>query len=190
MQYHWYNTWQSITAKVGKQEWYTDVTISDEFLSLASFHIWYKEQEIIHGCDLSQLEIDKDMLSPKSREYSRQTCMFVPNWLNIQFIDRGNCRGKYALGASQFKKGFMSNITDGSGKGKIYLGYFPTELEAHRAWQQAKIKHLEGIVTRTMECNMLGDNLDKALQAIRKRIDKLHSDYDSSRVTLSINEID
>lgn len=190
VQYHWYTVWQSITAKVGKYEHYTDVSMSDEFLSLKAFHLWYKEQEVIHKCDIAKLEIDKDILAPKSRIYSRETCVFVPDWLNLQFIDRSKFRGKYALGAAIFKKGFMSNITDGSGKGKIYLGYYPTELEAHRAWQQAKIRHLEGIVTRSIECNMLGDNLDKVIQAIRKRIDKIQTDYDNKRITTSINFID
>lgn len=185
---HIYNVWQAMIARVGgKFLHYTDVTCSDEFIYLSKFIDWYKEQEAIQG-NLAGFQLDKDLLLSGNKVYSKEACLFIPDWLNLQFIERTSKRGNFPLGVAQYKKGYTASITDGSGKGKIYLGYYACYKLAHKAWQEAKIRHLQGIIERVISTDVMKGNTSKTILAIQLRIDKLTKDIAEGNITESINQ--
>ncbi|MEN3752517.1 hypothetical protein ABC733_06730 [Mangrovibacter sp. SLW1] len=78
---------------------YKDVTICDEWLNdKEAYYHWYLAN-MIEGWHL-----DKDILSGESKIYSPETCMFVPNEVNLMF------RKKYS-NSSLMYKGIMKNGT-------------------------------------------------------------------------------
>lgn len=185
---HVYSVWQAMIHRVATNAThYGDVSCSDEFVYLSKFIDWYKQQEAIQG-NLAGFQLDKDLLLSGNKQYSKEACLFIPDWLNLQFIERTNKRGNFPLGAAQYKKGFMATITDGSGKGKLYLGYYPCYKLAHKAWQEAKVRHLQGIIERVISTDVMKGNTSKTILAIQLRIDKLTKDIVEGVITESINQ--
>jgi hypothetical protein len=87
-------------------------------------------------------ELDKDFLIESNKHYGADTVVYIPKKLNSFTIDQKRNRGDLMAGVSPSTKGkkkpFVAQCTnpfDGRGR---HLGYFETELEAHKAWQAKK----------------------------------------------------
>lgn len=119
---------------------YADVTISDEFSNLTSFLDWH-EQNYHEVEESKKWQLDKDILTPGSREYSPQNCMYVPPEVNQLF--KSTKPGKYMKGVEASGKKFKAYCSvDGK---KICLGTYPTELDAHKVhmkWRKARLIEL------------------------------------------------
>ena len=50
--------------------------------------------------DWEGLQLDKDLLVNGSKVYSRETCVFVSNQVNIFLTERGNDRGEWPIGVN------------------------------------------------------------------------------------------
>lgn len=62
---------------------YDDVTVSEKWKYFMDFREWYLENVVEGWC------LDKDLLSPYSREYGPDTCVFIPQELNLMiFVQR------------------------------------------------------------------------------------------------------
>lgn len=183
-----YDIWGSMLERCysGKSKFYLEVSVCEEWLKYSNFRQWYIEQENQQG-DLCQYDLDKDLLNGTTKLYSPENCVFIPDWLNLQLIERNKKRGDYPLGVCKYKNGYISNIGDGSGKTKKYLGFYQTPEEAHSAWQLAKISKLDECLKRLSEYN-LGENTYKIYSAIVRRIDKLRQENSEGIETKSINQ--
>lgn len=184
-----YGIWRGILERCtsNTNQTYKDVTFCPEWSKYSNFKEWYYKQEEQQG-DLSKYDLDKDLVNGSTKLYSPENCVFIPDWLNLQLIERGRGRGKYPLGVCKYKNGYISNIGDGSGVTKKYLGFYQTPEEAHSAWQVAKISKLEECLVRLQEYNF-GDNTNKIYQAITRRIDKLKEENTNGIETKTINQI-
>ena len=117
------------------QPTYSGVTVCDEWHSFMSFRRWWIENQI------DGWQLDKDIMSD-SREYSPETSIFVPRWLNVFTIDRGAARGNLPIGVI-FHKGrgkFRAKCCNPMSKKQEHLGYFDTPEEAHAAWLARKLE--------------------------------------------------
>ena len=114
---------------------YLDVEVCEDWWTFANFKKWYDIQ--IPGEDL-----DKDLKVFGSNIYSPETCFLVPREVNGFIIGLSKPRGKYAKGVvkyeNRYQKCWKSQIN--LGKGSVSLGWFYTELEAHKRWQIEKSK--------------------------------------------------
>uniref|UniRef100_A0AAU8HZZ2 HNH endonuclease n=1 Tax=Klebsiella phage FKP3 TaxID=3231233 RepID=A0AAU8HZZ2_9CAUD len=125
-----------------KHPTYTDCTVCEEWLQFSNFHAWMVSQ------DWEGKELDKDLLSGESKVYSPTHCCFLPKHINSTIKDVKT--GSLPLGVSykqrssdmtqELKRPYQARISVG-GKRK-QLGVFETALEAHRAWQLAKVEVL------------------------------------------------
>jgi hypothetical protein len=178
-----YNVWTGVLQRCykGGVRFYEDVTVCEEWFKYSNFKQWCESQGDIVG-----LSLDKDLINPSARMYSPETCLFIPAWLNLQLIERGKRRGKYPLGVCKYKDGFISNIGDGSGITKKYLGYYKTPEEAHRAWQIAKVEKLKDCIIR-LRLEYKGDRLCDIEYGIQRRINLLEKHISENSITLSIN---
>lgn len=100
-----------------------------------TFKAWMEEQ------DWEGKELDKDILFPRNRVYSPNTCVFVDYKVNTFLTESQNRRGEWPIGVSFHKivKKFESRcscITTGKIK---FLGYYATASEAHQAWLHFKL---------------------------------------------------
>ena len=124
--------------KKSKYPGYADATVCDEWKSFMKFREWWVDNAV------DGWQLDKDLLIPFNKQYSPDTCIFVPKWLNTLITgisnshsnkSRGSCfdksRGKYICICS-FELGRTKN-----------LGRFNTELEAHSAWASARKEYVK-----------------------------------------------
>lgn len=119
--------------------------------------------------------LDKDIIVPGNLSYNPEACCFVPQRINaVLNLNRGN-RGDYAIGVHVRDSGqFAAQASDGYKQ--QWIGQFPTEEEAHAAWQLFKRKGLE---------SLLGDyELSKPVVAgIKRRIQQLKREYKNGEQT-------
>ena len=93
------------------------------------------------------MQLDKDILCKGNKIYSRDTCIFVPQRINLLFTKSDKARGDNPIGASPTPAGnYMVRCRDGYGK-MDYLGTYPTKEEAFRVYKNYK----ENLIKRTID---------------------------------------
>lgn len=169
---HFYHVWHSMLERcysdksLEKRPTYKGCTVCNEWLILSNFKKWYDQQYIEEG-----FELDKDILVPNNKVYSPETCRFVPKELNTFFTNRENERGDYSLGVTyRPNKSKTSPYYSGGafGDGKVYLGSFSTELEAHNAWRLAKASRAEYLISKFSHLDVnVTERLKEILEDLR-----------------------
>ena len=109
-------------------------SVCSEWLSATSFKKWMEKQ------DWQGKSLDKDIIVPKSKLYSPDTCAFVLEATNNFVIASDAIRGDYPVGVSLCKrtgKYYASCRNPFTGKTEN-LGLFSTPEEAHEAWRKRK----------------------------------------------------
>ena len=86
---------------------YIGTSVCSEWLSATAFKKWMDQQDWQGKC------LDKDIIVPKSKLYSPETCAFVLDATNKFVIARDACRGDYPIGVSLCKR---------TGKYQAYCG--------------------------------------------------------------------
>lgn len=122
--------------------------------------------------------IEKDILGDGSKIYSPETCLFVPNAVNIFLTARNASRGEYPIGVAWKEKNnkFQAQVRDrGTSR---YLGLHSDPMEGHRAWQLGKID-----IGRNFALEFKGWH-DKLYNGLNVWLDKIQDDYDNHRETI------
>lgn len=130
---------------------YNSCIVSENFKSFQYFAKWCDEQIGF----AEDYHLDKDLLICGNKEYSEETCCFVPREINNFLCDRGNSRGNLPLGVTISNttiKGktysyIRSRVSDGSGV-SISLGNFDTVLGAFNAYKAAKEAYAKELATK------------------------------------------
>ena len=131
---------------------YTFATTSETFKHFEKFISWCKKQ-IGYNCvdDKGRLfQLDKDILLKNNKNYSEETCVFVPQEINLLFIYRRNNRGNYPVGVkfNKSKAKYEACVNVGSNKPRCSLGYFETVEEAFLAYKKAKEAHIKEVADK------------------------------------------
>ncbi len=127
-----------------KNPQYRGVTLAKEWEDFQVFASWY-ERNYVEGWQL-----DKDILCVEGKRYSPETCVFVPQEVNI-LITSKKINKTLPLGVrlSSNKKRFVSIL-----KG-VHLGVFDTAEEASEAYIRAKLIHAECVMKPFLESGKL-----------------------------------
>ena len=85
-----YRTWYNMLYRCysGKYPTYKDVTVCDEWKTFSNFKTWMMKQEM-KCSDISNRQLDKDVLVPGNKVYSPETCHFVTREVNCMFRSNG-----------------------------------------------------------------------------------------------------
>jgi len=139
-----YSTWGSMLRRCYNEKYqennptYKGCFVNKEWLNFQNF-AKYCEGTYKDGYDL-----DKDLLFNGNKEYSSESCVFVPQYLNKFTLDSGAKRGEFLIGVGPSKasklKPYRADIRSVALSSNIYLGCFSTEEEAHQAWLSAKLQ--------------------------------------------------
>ena len=141
-----YDLWQSMLNRCFSEKFqthrptYKGCNVSDNFLNYAYFYDWCQEQIGFGKVDDKGRcwQLDKDLLFVGNKTYSETTCVFVPNEINLFFIDSGNARGEYPVGVCFDKqKGKFKAYCTVNGK-QQHLGLFNTPQEAFTVYKPFK----------------------------------------------------
>lgn len=93
-----------------------------------------------------RMHLDKDILCKGNKVYSRETCIFVPQRINLLFIKNDNDRGDCPIGVTPTLSGdYQVHCSDEYGK-YIYLGTYPNKEEAFQIYKEYKEKVIKKVI--------------------------------------------
>ena len=113
---------------------YIGTSVCNKWLYATAFKKWMEQQDWRDKC------LDKDIILPKSKLYSPDTCAFVLAATNTFVIARDACRGEYPIGVDLLKRTgkYHARCQNPFIGEQEHLGYFLTPEEAHEAWRKRK----------------------------------------------------
>ena len=119
-----------------KRPTYEGCEVSENFLYYEYFYEWCHKQI---GFSNQGWHLDKDLLIKGNKIYSEDSCVFIPVEINSLLVKSTASRGEHLIGVYWHKRGkaFIAQVRKNKGK-QEHLGYFNTELEAFKAYKQAK----------------------------------------------------
>ena len=150
-----YDVWVAMIQRcydpyyLNKYQSYIDCYVCDEWLCFQNFAKWfYKNYYEINN---EIMHLDKDILYKGNKIYSPQTCVFVPNNINVLFCKRNKLRGKCVIGVywdverSKFVS-VCSVFEKERNKAKHkFIGRYNSEVEAFMAYKQFKENHIKQV---------------------------------------------
>ena len=141
-----YKLWQSMLVRCysdaykKRQPTYEGCEVSDNFKSYEYFYEWCHKQ-IGFGNDGNgnPFHLDKDLLVKGNKVYNEDSCVFIPQEINSLLVKCAASRGEHLIGVHYHKrdKAFVATVRKNKGK-QEHLGVFNTELEAFKAYKEAK----------------------------------------------------
>lgn len=120
---------------------YRGCTIDPEWKYLSNFIKWVDSQP---NRDWVNCSPDKDFLIEGNKHYGPETVVFITRNLNNFIISSDKSRGGLMVGVCSsynHKNPYQAYCRNPFKCKGEYLGVFPTELEAHLAWQAKKHEH-------------------------------------------------
>jgi len=167
-----YQLWKSMLKRCFSEEYkqkyptYEGVTCSKEWLSMTKF---IEDVSQMKGFGLSGWALDKDILQKGSKLYSKDTCCFVPQEVNLLLIKCDNSRGEWPVGVDFHKASgkFRARLAI-NGK-QNHLGYFNTVEEAFFAYKAAKEAQIKAVAQKWQ--HLLDERLYSALMTYEVSID-------------------
>ena len=135
-----YSAWSSMLFrcyidKEGQPTYYNKCIVCDEWLNFQTFCDWYSKN--LYYVD-ERIHIDKDILYPGNNIYSPDTCLLVPQRINMLLFNKPNKRG-LPNGISKTKYGYSATYNT------TRLGSFQTLDEAFSYYAKAKEKKIQEV---------------------------------------------
>ena len=124
---------------------YKDCSVSDDFKYFPYFKEWCSKQV---GFGNKGWCLDKDILFKGNKEYSPETCCFVPPEINTLILNRKALRGDTPIGV-HFNKTQNKYQANCQVNGKLsFLGYYKTVEEAFNAYKKAKETYIKEVANK------------------------------------------
>ena len=113
---------------------YIGTSVCSEWLYATAFKKWMDKQDWQGKC------LDKDIIVPKSKLYSPDTCAFVLKATNSFVTASDAIRGDYPVGVNLCKRTgkYLAQCGNPFTGKREHLGYFSTQEDAHEAWRKRK----------------------------------------------------
>ena len=144
-----YKTWYNMLIRcynidvITKYPTYQDCYVCDEWLNFQNFAKWYDEN--YYNVKNEPMHLDKDILIKYNKKYSPETCIFVPQRINVLFIKSDSARGNFPIGVT-FRNGKYTSYCHDADEYKIVrLGVFCTAEDAfiaYKTYKERVIKHI------------------------------------------------
>lgn len=148
-----YDTWHSMLQRCydekfhKKRPTYKDCEVCDEWLCFQNFAKWYYENYYEVGNE--KMCLDKDILIKHNKVYSPETCIFVPQTINLLFVKCDRSRGESVIGTSPFQgkyvvRCYLINPKTGESK-QEYLGVYGTQEKGFEVYKYYKEKSIKQV---------------------------------------------
>lgn len=148
-----YDIWHSMLQRCydkklqQKRPTYKECEICKEWLYYKNFKEWFDRN--YYSIENQRICLDKDILIKGNKIYSPETCIFVPNNINVLFTKRDSERGKFSIGVCWHKatnKYIAScrvfNMETNKTKNK-HLGLYNTPEEAFKVYKETKENNIK-----------------------------------------------
>ena len=159
----YYTVWRDMLRRCYSKKFleskpsYIGTSVCSEWLYATAFKKWMEQQDWHSKC------LDKDIVVPRSKLYSPDTCAFVLQATNLFVTASDARRGDYPVGVYLFKSTgkYRAQCKNPFTGKQEHLGLFSTTEAAHEAWRKRK-HELAQLVAAT--------ELDpRVVEALRKR---------------------
>lgn len=149
-----YSHWNGIMTRCyngnlhEKHKTYENCTVCEEWHNFQNFAKWYDEN--YYEIEGQKTHLDKDILIKGNKIYSPETCVFVPQEINLLFVKGDNIRGDFPIGVTYHKRDLVFEAKCGSSNenGRAYLGRFDTSIEAFKAYKSYKERIIKEIADK------------------------------------------
>lgn len=144
----YYKTWTRMLERCYSANYhashptYRECEVSKDWQIFTNFKAWMETQ------DWEGKSLDKDIIEPLNKIYSKEKCVFVTKRINNLLTDHAAKKGKYPTGVCwcNSAKKFLSRISI-EGKQKT-IGYYDTEQEAEKAYLYEKSRYVSLIASQ------------------------------------------
>lgn len=114
-----------------RQPSYDVVSCCEEWLNYETFYEWLHGQpNFDKWYSGKRWAVDKDILNKRNKVYSPENCCLIPQNVNCLFLKREAQRGKYPIGVSHRKDGFLASCHNPFTNRREELGYYSTPEKA------------------------------------------------------------
>lgn len=150
-----YDFWRGMIKRcyepytINKQPAYKDCFVCKEWHNFQNFAKWWEEN--VYDCNNERMHLDKDILCKGNKIYSPETCVFVPERINILFTKSDKARGKYPIGicltSDNSALRVRCSVLKDKKKKNIYLGCFPLDkpFQAFYCYKQFKENYIKQV---------------------------------------------
>ena len=157
-----YQTWKSMLQRcydpyyINEHPTYIDCYVCKEWHNFQTFAKWWDEN--VYECNNERMELDKDILIKGNKIYSPETCLIVPQRINVLFVKQQREKYKYPIGVCENNdktrgyKRLMAQccILDENRNRKrrnIHIGSFPLSEPFHAfyAYKQFKENYIKQV---------------------------------------------
>ena len=148
-----YTTWNSMFQRCydkklhEKHPTYINCQVCEEWHNFQNFAKWRCENYYEVGNE--RMHLDKDILVKYNKIYSPETCIFVPQTINLLFTKQDKKRGDSPIGTSPRNGKYEVNcslINPQTGKSKQeYLGLYDTQEKAFKIYKYYKEKNIKEV---------------------------------------------
>ena len=145
-----YNIWNGMLQRCydpkyqEKYPTYKGCRVEDYLLNFQHMGKWIENN--YYEIPGERMHLDKDILCKGNKVYSRDTCIFVPERINVLFTKSDKSRGDNPIGVETLTSGnYRANCSNGHGK-KIHLGTYKTKEEAFQVYKQYKEKVIKEVI--------------------------------------------
>ena len=127
-----------------KYSTYKGCKVEDFFLNFQHMAEWIEKN--YYEVPGEQMCLDKDILYKGNKIYSKESCIFVPERINLLFVKSNKSRGDNLIGVDQLPSGnYRVRCSNGYGK-QIPLGTYSTEEEAFQIYKEHKEKVIKEVI--------------------------------------------
>ena len=148
-----YDAWKSMLQRCYDEKYhekrpsYSNCQVNEKWHNFQNFAKWYEEN--YYSIEGEKMCLDKDILVKHNKIYSTETCIFVPNTINLLFVKNDNKRGKSLIGTTPFKGKYVAQcnlLNPETGKSKKeYLGLYDTQETAFEVYKYYKEKNIKQV---------------------------------------------
>lgn len=148
-----YNCWHGMFYRCldkkfkEKCKTYDECQITEKWFNFQEFGQWYDEH--YYKVENERMSLDKDILIKGNKLYSPETCIFVPQRINMLFVKSNAKRTNLPIGVSYDEKldKYVSRYSKIHNMKRIskYIGIFDTPIQAFNAYKFEKEKYIKEV---------------------------------------------
>jgi hypothetical protein len=150
-----YETWHNMLLRCYDEKYhekyptYIGCEVCNEWHDYTNFGDWFVDN--YYEIEGQKMCLDKDILHKGNKVYSPNTCVFVPNNINVLFIKGNKMRGDYPIGVDYNKingkfraRCSIYDFKENKNKSK-HLGYYNTPEDAFETYKQFKEQNIKEV---------------------------------------------
>ena len=148
-----YKTWHHMLERCYSEKYkkkkptYEDCKVCEELLNFQNFAKW--DSKNYYEIEGETMCLDKDILVKHNKVYSPETCIYVPNTINVLFTKSDKIRGNTPIGVNKQKNKFRAQCRvydyKTNKKEREFLGHYETPEQAFEVYKEFKENYIKQV---------------------------------------------